>query len=62
MADELRHAAEDGLREVTVKYDLLNAATRERLREIAGRIQARIDELDRAALENDDASHSTARR
>ena len=55
MADELP-AANDGLREVTVKYDLLNAATRERLREIAKRIQARIDELDRAVLDADDTS------
>ena len=56
MPDELPNAHDEALRDVTEKYEMLNAATRDRLREISQRLQALSGELDVVAEADDDPS------
>ena len=56
MPDDLPNAHDEALRDVAEKYEMLNAATRDRLREISQRLQALSGELDVVAEEADDES------
>jgi hypothetical protein len=48
MVDRTANVRGDRLREVDEKYEMLNGATRDRLREITSRIQALLGKLDAA--------------
>jgi hypothetical protein len=56
MPDDLPNAHDDTLREVAEKYEMLNAATRDRLREISQKLQALSGELDVVAEADEGAS------